>query len=108
MNFKKFFQTSATNPQHRSVKRITNGLDRKHQNIVARSQSPYQYKNANLDAADLNKSVYITPTQAQTIAKQYSLNIDKEDKSKSFEKQLKDSGKFLTYIPQKGYYIKTK
>ncbi len=108
MNFKKFFQITATNPHHRSTQRIVGGLARKHQNIVAKSQSPFQYKNAQLDSADLNKSVYITPTQAENIAKQYQLNIKKENKDKTFKKQLKDSGKFLIYVPNKGYYIKTK
>lgn len=83
--------------------------DRKHQNIVAKSQSPFQYKNNALDRVDLNnQSIKISDIKAKEIAKQYGLNIDKENKNNFFEKQLKDSGKFLTYIPNKGYYIKTK
>jgi hypothetical protein len=109
MNFQKFFNLNSSTPQHRSIKRITNaGANRKHQNIVAKSQGAYQYKDTALDDADLNKSVFISKTRAQAIAKKYGLNIEKEDKNKSFKKQLKDSGKFLTYIPNKGYYIKTK
>lgn len=108
MNFQKFFNDKATNPQHRSISRMTNGLNRKHQNLVAKSQSPFQYKNPLVDEADLNKSVFITPTKAKQIAQQYGLNIEKESSDKPFTKQLKDSGKFLVYIPQKGYYIKTK
>lgn len=82
--------------------------DRKHQNIVAKSQSSFQYKNPLVDGADLNGKKFITNTEAQKIANQYGLNIDKENKTKYFEKQLKDSGKFLIYIPNKGYYIKNK
>lgn len=109
MNFKDYFKSTVSNPQHRSVKRIVDvNADRKHQNIVAKSQSPFQYKNVMVDDADQNGNRYITDTQAQKIADQYGLNIDKEDKSKYFEKQLKDSGKFLIYIPNKGYYIKWK
>lgn len=109
MNFKKFFNLNPSKPHHQSIKRIVDmNANRKHQNIVAKSQSAYQYKNSALDEADLNKSVFITNTKAQTIAKQYGLNIDKEDKTKSFQKQLKDSGKFLVFIPNKGYYIKSK
>jgi hypothetical protein len=109
MNFKKFFNLSNSQPQHNSVKRMVNmNADRKHQNLVAKSQSAYQYKNSALDAADANGSVFISELKAKTIAKDYGLNIDKEDKTKNFQKQLKDSGKFLVYIPNKGYYIKSK
>lgn len=108
MNFQKFFNTKATNPQHRSVSRITNGLNRKHQNLVAKSQSAFQYKNNALDAADQNKNVFITRFKAQQLAKDYGLNIDKENPNKPFKKQLKDSGKYLIYIPNKGYYVETK
>lgn len=109
MNFKDYFKTAVNKPHHQSVKRIVDvNADRKHQNIVAKSQSPFQYKNVMVDDADQNGNRYITDTQAQKIANQYGLNIDKEDKSKYFEKQLKDSGKFLIYIPNKGYYIKWK
>lgn len=109
MNFKKFFNLNSSKPHHQSIKRIVSvNADRKHQNLVAKSQSAYQYKNNALDEADLNKSVFITNTKANTIAKQYGLNIDKEDKTKSFKKQLRNSGKFLVYIPNKGYYIKSK
>jgi len=87
-------------------------MDRDHLNIVAKSQSPYQYKNSALDSADLNGAVFLcsvnNPKKAQDLALQYGLNIDKEDKDKPFEKQLKDSGKFLKYVPNKGYYILTK
>lgn len=87
-------------------------MDRDHLNIVAKSQSPYQYKNPALDAADLNNGVFLcsvnTPKKAQDLAREYGLNIDKEDKGKPFEKQLKDSGKFLKFVPNKGYYIITK
>lgn len=108
MNFKKFFNLNSSNPQHRSIKRITDaGADRKHQNIVAKSQGTYQYKDSALDDAELNKSVLISKTRAQSIANKYGLNIDKEG-NKPFEKQLKDSGKFLVFIPNKGYYIKSK
>ena len=82
--------------------------NRKHQNLVAKSQGAFQYKNSSLDSADLNKSVLISKSRANIIAKQYGLNIEKEDPSKPFQKQLKDSGKFLVFIPNKGYYIKTK
>ena len=109
MNFKKFFNLNSSNPQHRSIKRITDvGTDRKHQNIVAKSQGTYQYKDSALDDAELNKSVLISNTRAQSIANKYGLNIEKENKNKPFQKQLKDSGKFLVYIPNKGYYIKSK
>lgn len=83
--------------------------NRKHQNIVAKSQSPFQYKNNVLDKVDINnQSIKISEFKAKEIANQYGLNIDKENKNNTFEKQLKDSGKFLVYIPNKGYYIKTK
>jgi hypothetical protein len=109
MNFKKFFSLNSSNPQHRSIKRITDvGADRKHQNIVAKSQGTYQYKDSALDDAELNKSVLISNTRAQSIANKYGLNIEKENTNKPFQKQLKDSGKFLVYIPNKGYYIKSK
>lgn len=109
MNFKKFFNLGNSKPQHRSTKRIVDvNADRKQQNIVAKSQSPFQYKNPLVDDANLNGKKFITNTQAEKIAKQYGLNIDKENKTKYFEKQLKDSGKFLIYIPNKGYFIKTK
>jgi hypothetical protein len=109
MNFKKFFDLNNSKPQHRTNKRIVDmNADRKHQNIVAKSQSCFQYKNPLVDDADLNGKKFITNTEAQKLANQYGLNIDKENKTKHFKKQLKDSGKFLIYIPNKGYYIKNK
>lgn len=110
MNFKKFFSLSTSQPHHRSIKRIVDvNADRKHQNLVAKSQSPFQYKNNVLDKVDINnQSIKISEIKAKEIAQQYGLNIEKEDKNKFFEKQLKDSGKFLTYVPNQGYYIKTK
>lgn len=110
MNFKKFFSLSPSQPHHRSVKRIVDiNANRKHQNIVAKSQSPFQYKNNVLDKADINnQAIKISDIKAKEVAKQYGLNIDKENKNNSFEKQLKNSGKFLVYTPNKGYYIKTK
>jgi hypothetical protein len=105
MNFKDYFKLTDSKPHHQSVKRIVDvNAERKHQNIVAKSQSPYQYKNPLVDGADKK----ITDTEAQKIASDYGLNIDKEDKSKYFEKALRDSGQFLIYIPNKGYYKKTK
>lgn len=122
MNFEDFYKKNndiqniklASNPRHRTGGALTNP-NRKNPNLVARSQNPnLKYSSANVVSAKFNGGTKkLTEFQAQEEAKKYNINLQKRDKSKPFQISLKQksgdgTGRFLSYYPQKGYFIEIK
>jgi hypothetical protein len=119
MNFKTFFENNnitniklASNPRHRTEAGITNQKT----NIVARYHSPHNdYNNQSVVKASYNTGLKkISEAELQKIINDYSLNLDKRDKTQPFEIALKQKneqtgiGRFLVYDPQNGYSIQMK